>query len=79
MIRVPDPSWKTNPDIVAAESAGEPGPLCDDCGDEIRDYAWAFDGLTLCRDCLRERLIDYMDTNFREAAEALGCTATYLG
>lgn len=79
MIQVPDPSWKTNPDIVAAESAGEPEAVCDDCGDAIRGWAFDFDGLTLCRDCLRERLTDYLTTNLREAAEALGCTAKYLG
>lgn len=75
------------PEIRRALETGETGdprccgPLvvCDDCGDTIRDWSWTFEGLTLCRDCLRERLTDYLTTNFREAAEALGCTATYLG
>jgi len=57
----------------------EPPALCSDCGEPIWDWAFEFEGCTICRDCCRERLIDYMDTNFQEAARALGCTATYMG
>ncbi len=65
---------------VAGFSSGQDeSPICDGCGEPIREWSFECDGLTLCRDCCRERLIEYFDTNFREAAEALGCTAEYHG
>lgn len=81
MIDIPDA-----PEIRRAMETGVTGfpcgddcPVCEDCGEPVGDWSFGFDGLTLCADCCRDRLTDYLDTNFREAAEALGCLATYHG
>lgn len=58
--------------------------VCDDCRCEIDpeqfedcDKAYIVDGKTLCAECFKEWLKDWMETSLQEVAEAVGVDVVF--
>lgn len=61
------------------ETASQPPVLCAQCGEDIGEYAFETEqNLFMCEDCFRQWAQDYLKTNPRECADALGVPWYYL-
>lgn len=70
-----------HPALTRARTEGVPLPerLCEICGEDIGDRSFVLDGELLCRDCFKDWLDDFFETNPEMIAAALGVPSRYEG